>query len=113
MQLFQMCGEGVDVPEAEHVLVKRPYDIEYVESTAPRVVSNPLGDPPALPGRQWQFDSSGMRAGHKTPHPAAHGRHPLPTGEGRESLSFSLGEKVAEGRGRMRGLFPTVALRPL
>ena len=39
-----------------------------------------------------------------TPHPAAHGRHPLPTGEGREYPSFSLGEKVAEERGRMRGL---------
>ena len=36
--------------------------------------------------------------------PAAHGRHPLPMGEGTESPSFSLGEKVAEGRGRMRGL---------
>jgi len=30
--------------------------------------------------------------------------HPLPTGEGRGYLSFSPGEKVAEGRGRMRGL---------
>ena len=43
---------------------------------------------------------------------ACHGRHPLPTGEGRKSPSFSLGEKVAEGRGRMMDLFPTVALRP-
>ena len=39
-----------------------------------------------------------------TPHPSAQGRHPLPTGEGKGYLSFSRGEKVAEERGRMRGL---------
>jgi hypothetical protein len=43
------------------------------------------------------------KIGELTPHPAAHGRHPLPTGEGGEYLSFSPGKKVAEGRGRMRG----------
>ena len=29
------------------------------------------------------------------------------------AFSLSLGERVAEGRGRVRGLFPTVAVRPL
>src|SRR5208282_5899519 len=46
----------------------------------------------------------GDAQGEVTPHPSALGRHPLPTGEGREYASFSLGEKVAEERGRMRGL---------
>ena len=55
------------------------------------------------------------KTGKPTPHPpagrspsagvgpSAHGRHPVPTGEGRKYPSFSLGEKVAEERGRMRG----------
>jgi hypothetical protein len=44
------------------------------------------------------------KIGELTPHPSAQGRYPLPTGEGREYPPFSLGEKVAEERGRMRGL---------
>ncbi len=51
-----------------------------------------------------QRGGAATKMGELTPHPAAHGRHPLPTGEGRKYISFSLGEKVAEGRGRMRGL---------
>ena len=48
--------------------------------------------------------------------------HPLPReranavlGALRRAMAFSLslGERVAEGRGRVRGLFPTVAVRPL
>jgi hypothetical protein len=39
-----------------------------------------------------------------TPYPAAHGCHFLPARDVREYASFSLGEKVAEERGRMRGL---------
>ena len=48
--------------------------------------------------------------------------HPLPweranavLGALRRAMTFSLslGERVAEGRGRVRGLFPTVAIRPL
>ncbi len=46
-----------------------------------------------------------MTQDRKTPHPTAHGRHPLPSEREREMFSFSLGEKVAEGRGRMRGFF--------
>ena len=37
------------------------------------VTPNPLGDPPALPGRQPEFDifwSNGSCAGEKTPHPS-------------------------------------------
>ena len=48
--------------------------------------------------------AAATKIGGLTPHPSAHGRHPLPTGEGGDSPSFSLGEKVAEERGRMRGL---------
>jgi len=95
-----------------------------------------MGYPPALPGWQWKFDSSGA-----TPHPPPCGS-PSPQGRAKKppSFSFSLGEKacpepvrlssanrserseeahgklreeakgelrqgVAEGRGRMRGLF--------
>ena len=72
----------------------------------------------------------GSEAGHETPHPAAHGRHPLP-GEragiflgaplARTGFSLSRGERVAEGRGGgphvllvvgVRGLL-AVAVRPL
>jgi HEAT repeat protein len=56
------------------------------------------------------WDSEGRE---KTPHPAAHGRHPLPwervgmTADAPSraaSTTLSLGERVAEGRGRVRGL---------
>src|SRR5208282_2049997 len=52
----------------------------------------------------------------ETPHPAAHGRHPLPSeravilGRARTRIfSLSLGERVAEGRGRVRGLLSVPA----
>ena len=70
--------------------------------------SSSLGPNPAMPFFEPSAAicaaQSGKAATKVTPHPSAHGRHPLPTGEGKEYLSFSLGEKVAEGRGRMRGL---------
>jgi hypothetical protein len=74
------------------------------------------GDPPALPGRQLQFDESSSRSRgvwkilRKTPHPAAHDRHPLPRRRervffrARSRASFPLPRGEAEGRGRERGL---------
>jgi len=100
-------------PELAGVLVRQARR----DSGPPAPGASPLGAPPALPGWQEQFDSSGIatsarpEGGEKTPHPPPCGP-PSPLGEGKESVggdgapktfSFSPGEKVAEVRSRMRG----------
>ena len=88
-------------------------------------------DPPAVPGRQQESDiyrSKGQGPGKDpspVPRPLGKARgvvHPLPPERAnsvldalRRAMAFSLsrGERVAEGRGRVRGLCPPVAVRPL
>jgi len=85
--------------------------------------ANPLGDPSALSAWQSKFNRSGNSGwltveNNPSPVPRAlvnarRGGHP--PGEGKhhqgawrappDLFSFSRGEKVAEGRGRMRGPF--------
>ena len=89
--------------------------------------SNPLGRPPTVPGRQQEFDiyrsngAGGEQRPLTRPAPAGEGARrgpPSPPGEGKcgfgalgraTAFSLPLGERVAEGRGRVRGLCPPVA----
>jgi hypothetical protein len=58
-------------------------DLPAFRESGAIAVSNPLGDPPALPGRQSQFDSFGRRGRAQDPSPGGVWPPSSPLGEGK------------------------------